>query len=333
MTVKSCWGYAFLLAPAVLLAQTVLAWSLPLRGDNKYLFFCTIFLSQVFILGAWVKFVLNRYSGIKINGPLLSIGCKITLAQLIPGLLLLAFLWLLSYPVDWAIKFFGADTIIQSCMSQLKANIRSHQMYAVIGLNIAYYAWTFFCVWIGACFIYSNEICRGVENQNYKRYRFSQGQVSPINICHQKNRYTKQKKRNDHQNQIWVGRNKIGSASLKKRCLKIVISTHYFGGIGGSERRLKSIVESLPEHEFYIFAPKVMHEGFIPTSQNYNLNVTLDKSETYDLYVYFAGMIPYYLGEEYRFEKKSLSLMELRNFQTNSYLTMLFYQAGMGHSV
>jgi Glycosyl transferases group 1 len=89
-----------------------------------------------------------------------------------------------------------------------------------------------------------------------------------------------------------------------KRPLTIVISTVYFGGIGGSERRLKTIVESMPENDFYIFSEKVIHDGYFPATQNFSLNSPLDPSTAYDAYIYFAGMAPRYLGNDYSFKKK-----------------------------
>ena len=103
---------------------------------------------------------------------------------------------------------------------------------------------------------------------------------------------------------MWGKWNPVKPDKIKKNVRKIVISTVYFGGIGGSERRLKAIIESLPEHEFYIFAPYSVRDGFFPTTRNYHLNIPLDKSVLYDLYIYFAGMTPRYLGHRYCFNRK-----------------------------
>ena len=44
---------------------------------------------------------------------------------------------------------------------------------------------------------------------------------------------------------------------VKKPKLRIVITTYHFGGIGGAERSLKTIVDYMPENEFYIFADDI----------------------------------------------------------------------------
>lgn len=105
-----------------------------------------------------------------------------------------------------------------------------------------------------------------------------------------------------------IKRNKSGwgeppaaEGKQEKKPLNIVISTVYFGGIGGSERRLKSIVESMPENRFHIFAPKTIQDGFVPVTRNYTLNEPLKKGVNYDAYLYFAGLKPAYLGRDYSF--------------------------------
>lgn len=117
---------------------------------------------------------------------------------------------------------------------------------------------------------------------------------------------------------------------LKGEKRKIVISTVYFGGIGGSERRLKSIVESMPDTEFYIFAPKVINAGFKPVTRNYYLNVSLNKSVVYDLYIYFAGMMPDYLGSAYCFKKKVALINGTKEFCAEQLFDSVFLSGKNG---
>lgn len=91
---------------------------------------------------------------------------------------------------------------------------------------------------------------------------------------------------------------------IKKPNLRIAISSFHFGGIGGVERRLKSIVESMPKNEFYVFAEHIKRKGFIPVSKNYYLNKPLKKHEKYDIYLYFKSGTPPYLGDQSNFRKK-----------------------------
>ncbi|MBU0762880.1 MAG: hypothetical protein KKD39_07620 [Candidatus Altiarchaeota archaeon] len=87
---------------------------------------------------------------------------------------------------------------------------------------------------------------------------------------------------------------------------KIVVSAGYCGGIGGAERNLKAMIESMPEHEFHIMAKKVVNTGYFPGSGNFRLNETLDKDEEYDLYIYMRAGKPPYVGDRYNFRKKAI---------------------------
>jgi len=83
---------------------------------------------------------------------------------------------------------------------------------------------------------------------------------------------------------------------------RILISSAFFGGVGGVEKLLKSIIESMPDCLFYVHAREVRTEGFLPTTRNYLLNWLPPVGASLDLYVYFAGGgRPTYLGDTYRF--------------------------------
>lgn len=77
----------------------------------------------------------------------------------------------------------------------------------------------------------------------------------------------------------WFGRPKY----------KIMISTAFFGGVGGTEKHLKAIVESMPDSVFDIKARQIKPYGFLPKTWNYSLNIPLFGKVHYDLYIYFAG--------------------------------------------
>lgn len=92
--------------------------------------------------------------------------------------------------------------------------------------------------------------------------------------------------------------------SFKKPLYRIVLSTNFFGGIGGVERRVKSVVESMTDYEFYIFAREIIPRGFIPKTHNYFLNLKKSQSPKFDIYLYFSSCIPEYLGNKFEFDKK-----------------------------
>jgi len=83
---------------------------------------------------------------------------------------------------------------------------------------------------------------------------------------------------------------------------RILISSAFFGGVGGVEKLLRSIIESMPDALFHVQARETRTEGFLPRSRNYLLNWLPAKGTHLDLYVYFAGGgRPPYLGDQYDF--------------------------------
>lgn len=87
--------------------------------------------------------------------------------------------------------------------------------------------------------------------------------------------------------------------------LRIVLSSHFMGGVGGTEKLVKSVVESMPDVEFHIMADEVRFAGFYPKTQNFYVNHRLSKSKIYDFYLYFCGGgRPLYLGEKFSFYKR-----------------------------
>lgn len=83
---------------------------------------------------------------------------------------------------------------------------------------------------------------------------------------------------------------------------RILISSAFFGGVGGVEKLLKTIIESMPDALFYVHAREVRTEGFVPRTRNYLLNWLPRPGTALDLYVYFAGGgRPAYLGGRYAF--------------------------------
>lgn len=75
----------------------------------------------------------------------------------------------------------------------------------------------------------------------------------------------------------------------KRPRYRIMVSTAFFGGVGGTEKHLKALVEGLPEAEFLLKARQLKTSGFIPHTANYTLNCCAGKNKHFDLYIYFAG--------------------------------------------
>lgn len=104
---------------------------------------------------------------------------------------------------------------------------------------------------------------------------------------------------------LFVNRNALGIKLLgrwrpPKR--RILISSAFFGGVGGVEKLLQSIVESMPDALFYVHAREVRTEGFVPRTRNFLLNWLPAPGVPLDLYVYLAGGgRPAYLGDRYAF--------------------------------
>lgn len=108
----------------------------------------------------------------------------------------------------------------------------------------------------------------------------------------------------------WFKANRRAVAAIYRHRTKppkhrILISTAFFGGVGGVEKLLKTLVESMPDSMFYIVAREVRTVGFIPATPNYLVNWPLRDGAHFDLYVYFAGGgKPTYLGDRYHFRAK-----------------------------
>lgn len=83
---------------------------------------------------------------------------------------------------------------------------------------------------------------------------------------------------------------------------RILISSAFFGGVGGVEKLLKTLIESMPDALFHIHAREVRTEGFVPRTHNFLLNWLPRRSSRLDLYVYFpGGGKPPYLGDDFAF--------------------------------
>lgn len=87
--------------------------------------------------------------------------------------------------------------------------------------------------------------------------------------------------------------------------LRIVLSSHFLGGVGGTEKLVKSVIESMPDAEFHVMAGEVRFTGFYPETFNYYVNHRPDRNRTYDVYLYFCGGgRPKYLGNDYEFHTR-----------------------------
>ncbi len=97
---------------------------------------------------------------------------------------------------------------------------------------------------------------------------------------------------------------------------RIVVSSIYFGGVGGSEKDLLSLVESMNDSVFHIHADNIKAEGFVPKTNNYYLNLPTPRNIKYDIYYYFAGGgYAEYLGDTYSFKHKIINT-NARNITT-----------------
>lgn len=113
---------------------------------------------------------------------------------------------------------------------------------------------------------------------------------------------------------------------------RIVVSSAFFGGIGGIEKLLKVLIESMPEADFYIFAREVRVSGFAPKGDNYRVNWILKEKQNLDLYVYFpGGGRPEYLGDKYRFRYKIIDTCGANIKDIEDKFDYVAIQTGMAH--
>ena len=76
----------------------------------------------------------------------------------------------------------------------------------------------------------------------------------------------------------------------------VAVRSQYFGGVGGAERHLRSLIESMPDSAFDLFCENFIKRGFIPKTWNYRLNPKVDQSKTYDIYFYLKIASPAHLN-------------------------------------
>lgn len=108
----------------------------------------------------------------------------------------------------------------------------------------------------------------------------------------------------------WLKANRRAVAAIYRRRVRppkhrIMISTAFFGGVGGTEKQLKIFVESMPDCAFDIRAREIKGVGFTPLTSNYTVNWPVSQGTRYDLYLYYAGGgKPAFEGDRYHFRKK-----------------------------
>lgn len=92
----------------------------------------------------------------------------------------------------------------------------------------------------------------------------------------------------------WLHANRRAPAALLRFLLRpprhsVMISTAFFGGVGGTEKHLKALIESMPDCLFHIRARDLRIAGFTPVTFNFAVNWPLPAGRRFDLYLYFAG--------------------------------------------
>lgn len=94
---------------------------------------------------------------------------------------------------------------------------------------------------------------------------------------------------------------------FKPPSLRIVLSSHFFGGVGGTEKLLQAVVDSMPDCEFFIMADDIRLNGFVPKAYNHYVGLPPKKNRIYDVYLYFCGGgRPRYLGDKYQFKIRTI---------------------------
>ena len=113
-----------------------------------------------------------------------------------------------------------------------------------------------------------------------------------------------------------------------KPSMRIVLSTTFCGGVGGTEKLVKAVIESMPDCEFLVYADDVKARGFIPKTWNFRLNVNAKPNTSYDVYLYFCGGgKPKYLGGNYTFRTKIVDTNASTIFDIEDLFDVILVQA------
>lgn len=112
--------------------------------------------------------------------------------------------------------------------------------------------------------------------------------------------------------------------------LRIVLSTHFLGGVGGTEKLVKSVIESMPDTEFHVMADEVRFNGFYPKTFNYYVNHCPSRKRCYDVYLYFCGGgRPEYLGTKYRFTTRVVDTNAARIYDIEHFFDHVLIQSSI----
>lgn len=92
----------------------------------------------------------------------------------------------------------------------------------------------------------------------------------------------------------WLHANRRAPVALLRFLMRpprhrILISTTFFGGVGGTEKHLKALIEAMPDCLFHVRARELRVAGFTPATANFVVNWPLPAGQAFDLYLYFAG--------------------------------------------
>lgn len=113
-----------------------------------------------------------------------------------------------------------------------------------------------------------------------------------------------------------------------KPSMRIVLSTTFCGGVGGTEKLVKAVIEAMPDCEFLVYADDLKVRGFIPKTWNFRLNVIAKPGTSFDAYLYFCGGgKPEYLGDKYSFKVKVVDTNAVPIFDIEDFFDVILVQA------
>jgi glycosyltransferase involved in cell wall biosynthesis len=115
---------------------------------------------------------------------------------------------------------------------------------------------------------------------------------------------------------------------LKKPRLRLVLSTHFYGGVGGTEKLVQAVVDAMPDCEWHILADEMRVTGFVPRCWNHYINLKPSRTRDYDAYLYFCGGgRPPDMGSRYRFKTRLIDTNAARIFDIEDHFDHVLIQS------